>query len=172
LRSSSGPEVLQRHDELQPELPFVGLERPSQRGAEVVQFGDDEIVTLGPQRLSREVRRPGNVEIVLGVAAPERTVLCLGSQPFRGELSDRLQHPVAPLTLLFPMAKQALVEERLERVDVDLAHRLGGLVVAAASEDREPAEEPLLLRIEQVVRPLDRRAQRLLARVGVAGSLE
>ena len=49
---------------------------------------------------------------------------------------------------------------------------LGRLVGAAAGEDGERAEEPLLRRREQVVRPLDRRAQRLLARIGVPAALE
>ncbi len=49
---------------------------------------------------------------------------------------------------------------------------LGGLERAAAGEDGEPGEEPLLVRVQEVVRPLDRRAQRLLSRLGVAAASE
>src|SRR5207249_4629409 len=48
----------------------------------------------------------------------------------------------------------------------------GRLRRAAAREDGERTEEAPLLFWEEVVRPLDRGAQRLLARVGVASSLE
>ena len=51
-------------------------------------------------------------------------------------------------------------------------HLLGRLEGAAPAEDREAREEPLLARREEVVRPFDRRAQRALARVGVAAALE
>ena len=52
------------------------------------------------------------------------------------------------------------------------AHRLGGLVLAAAGEDGERTEEPLLLGLEQVVRPLDGRPERLLPRIRVPARLE
>ena len=53
-----------------------------------------------------------------------------------------------------------------------VAHLLGRLVRAAAGEHREPREQPLLFRREEVVRPADRRVERLLARIGVAPALE
>ena len=43
------------------------------------------------------------------------------------------------------------------------AHGLGGVQVAAPGEDRQAAEQGLLRRREQVVAPVERRAQRLLA---------
>ena len=49
---------------------------------------------------------------------------------------------------------------------------LGGVERAAAAEDGEPGEEPLLVLVEQVVAPRDRRAQRRVALVGVAAALE
>ena len=42
----------------------------------------------------------------------------------------------------------------------------------AAGEDRQTCEQALLRRVEEVVRPLDRRAERPLARVGVAAAGE
>ncbi len=51
----------------------------------------------------------------------------------------------------------------------DLLRRLVG---TAAREDSEAGEEALLVLCEEVVRPLDRLAQGLLARVGVALSFQ
>ena len=57
----------------------------------------------------------------------------------------------------------ATVDERLESVEVGVADLLGGGERAAAGEHGQPGEQALLVRLEEVVRPLDRRAQRLLA---------
>ena len=58
---------------------------------------------------------------------------------------------------------QALVHERLERVEIGVRDLLGRLERAAAAEDRQAREEQLLLLAEQLVAPLDRGAQRALA---------
>ena len=88
----------------------------------------------------------------------------------RGVLPDRLEQPVAVLTrLVDPMADQALVEERLE------SHR-GRLLrpprraasVQPAREYRETPEDALLLVLEQIVRPGDRRLERPLPFFNVA----
>ena len=107
-------------------------------------------------------------EVVVGVAAGERIGLAGLLQPFTRVLADRLQHPVA----LVREAEQALLDERLQRVEVGAADLLGGLQRAAAGEDGERAEETLLLLREQVVAPVDRRPQRLLSRVGVPAALQ
>ena len=52
------------------------------------------------------------------------------------------------------------------------ADLLGSLERAAASEDGETGEELLLLGREQVVAPLDRRSERLLAGIRVAAAFE
>ena len=69
-------------------------------------------------------------------------------------------------------AKEALLDERLQRVEVGVCHLLGGFECAAASEDGEAGEELLLLAGEELVAPLDRGSQRLLAGIGVAAALE
>src|SRR5919197_1511689 len=93
-------------------------------------------------------------------------------QPLRRELADRLQHPIARTEFGVTSAQQALVEQRLQRVGVGLADRLGGRVRAAADEYCQPAEEPALLLLEQVVRPGDGGPEGLLARLGVSSALE
>ena len=68
------------------------------------------------------------------------------------------------------MADEALADECLERVELrarDLLRRLKG---APACEDGQPGEEATLGVVEQLVAPVDGRAQRLLAWVEVACS--
>ena len=129
----------------------------------------------------REPRRGGAFACAvqrLRVRLPERDEI--GAQPscehldllelkqVRGELPDRVEHPVAPAGEV----EQALLDERLQGVEIGAADLLGSLQRGAPREDCEGAEERLLLVGEQVVRPLHRRPQRLLARVGVATAPE
>ncbi len=58
-----------------------------------------------------------------------------------GVLADRLQHPVAAVG----EAQEALLDQRLERVEVGVTDLLGGLERAAAREDGQAGEELLLL---------------------------
>ena len=89
------------------------------------------------------------------------------------ELADRLQHPEALLSEpACTSANQALVEERRKDIEVGIADGLGGLQSAAAAEDRESPEEPLLVLVEEVMRPGDRRSQGRVALVGVARAFE
>ena len=83
-------------------------------------------------------------------------------------LPNRLEHPVAPAR----EADEALLDEGLEDVEVGVCHLLGSLERAAASEDGETGEELLLLGHEQVVAPLDRRSEGLLAGIRVAAAFE
>src|SRR5712691_7579973 len=92
---------------------------------------------------------------VVAVALPETVTVSLDVESLGGVLADRLQHPEA----LLRVPEQALVDERLEDVEAGADDLLGCLQGAAAAEDRKPGEEGLLLVREQVVRPLDRRAQ-------------
>ena len=93
-------------------------------------------------------------------------------QELRGELTDRLQHPIARPELRLALTKQTLVEKRLERVRVGAGDLLRGVVARATREDGEASEELLLALAQKVVRPLDRPSQGLLARIGVALALE
>ena len=70
------------------------------------------------------------------------------------------------------MAQQALVDEGLEGVQIGIGDFLRGLQRAATGEDGQTGEQLLLLVREELVAPLDRRPQRLLARIGVPASLE
>src|SRR5205085_10632099 len=89
--------------------------------------------------------------------------------PFERVLANRREQPEPRLSVAaVPLADEALVDERRDRVErpadrlVVRAHRVCDLERAAAAEDAEPREQPLLGRVEQVVAPLDRRSQRPL----------
>ena len=83
-------------------------------------------------------------------------------------LADRLQHPEA----LVRVTDEALLDERLERVEVGVAGRFGGLEGATAVEDGQPGEQLFPVLVEQLVRPCDRRAEGLMAGLGVSASSE
>ena len=93
-------------------------------------------------------------------------VLGLVLEPLRRVLPDRLQHPVA----LVREAQQALLDERLQRVEVGVRDLLGRVERAAPDEDGERSEDALLLFGEEVVAPGDRRPERLLPRLGVSAA--
>ena len=98
--------------------------------------------------------------------APPRPLV----EPLPGVLPDRLASSIGA-QIESRLRGEALVEERLEGVGVGSGDLLRRLVGAATGEDGETPEEALLLLGEQVIRPLDRRAQGLLAGIGVALSL-
>ena len=60
LRTARHPPVLERDDELEPELTLVGIDRPRECHAHVVALGDDDIVPLRAWRLRVEVRGASN----------------------------------------------------------------------------------------------------------------
>ena len=90
----------------------------------------------------------------------DRLSLTAGVETFSGELANRLEHPES----LARAAKEALLDEGLECVEAGVRHRLCRLERAAAGEHGQARERVLLFHAQQVVRPLDRRAERPLAR--------
>jgi hypothetical protein len=56
------------------------------------------------------------------------------------------------------VAEKVLVDERLEDVEIGVCNLLCRRERASANEDRETGEQPPLLLIEEVKRPLDRRS--------------
>jgi hypothetical protein len=115
-----------------------------------------------------EVRVLEQLEQRLQQAARQRVVLLVGELLSR-ELANRLEHPEASRV---PATQQALVHERLHQVDVGVADPLSGFQRPAAAEDGELREQLLLIGFEQLVRPLDRRPQRLLAHLGVPAAAQ
>ena len=94
-------------------------------------------------------------------------------ETFACELADRLEHPVALLAeAARATAKETLVEERAECVEIGVANSLRGLERAPAAKDAQAGEQPLLVLLEKVVRPRDRRPQRGVPFVGVPRALQ
>ena len=81
-------------------------------------------------------------------------------------LADRLEHPEA----LVGVPEEALVDERLQRVEIGLRDLLGRLERAPTREDCEPREDALLLGRQELVAPFDRRAKGALALGQVPGT--
>ena len=103
--------------------------------------------------------------------APDLVGFAARLEAFERVGADRLEHREARLAVgLFLLAEHVAVDQRREARQevVAAADGLGGVERAAAVEDGEAREERLLVGAEQVVAPVDRRAERLLARGQVA----
>jgi hypothetical protein len=142
-----GPVVLERHEELEPQVPLGVLAGPSECSPHVVPLRDHEVVTHLTLDVRCETRRERDDEVVLRVLFAKRTVFALSRQLLRRELTDRLEHPVTRRLVLTP-PDEILVEQRLQRVGVTVAHGLRRLECAAACEHGERAEKALLRRLE------------------------
>ncbi len=169
-RAERHPEAFERDRDSRRELDIV-LEGPIDRRAKVLLFGDRDVMPLSSVNLDRLVGHPEGLrelEKEPGVPPPKLSFVARLREPLRCKLSDRLEHPVA----LVRETEEALLDERLHGVEVGVRHLLRGRERAAAGEHREAGEQPLLVPVEEVVAPLDRRAQRLLAGVCVATALQ
>lgn len=83
----------------------------------------------------------GERQEMVGVAVTQLLGLARLLEPFGRVFADCPQHPEA----LVGLAEEALVHERLERVEIGLANLLRGIESAALAEDGEAAEEEPLL---------------------------
>ena len=112
------------------------------------------------------------------MTAPQLVDLAPLDQPEQGVLADRLEElePRLAVDTVSP-AEEALVDERRERVQdepvLELlrdADELGRLEREPADEDGRARKEGPRRRIEELVAPVDRAAQRLVAGRQVAGA--
>ena len=108
----------------------------------------------------------GERQEVVRVAASQLLGLARRLKPLARVLADRLQHREP----LVGVAQEALVDERLEGVEIDLRHLLGRLERGAAPEDGEPGEEGLLRGCQQLVAPVDGCAEGALAFGQISGA--
>jgi hypothetical protein len=139
-----------------------------QRGAEVVVLRIESIEPLLRVLLHVRLGLFSQRKEVLGVAVVEIPSLSRVRELFGGVLTDRFQHPVT----LAGAPKEALLDERLQRVEVCIRHVPRGLQRASANEHAQPREEPPFCFGEKLMAPLDRRPERCLAGVGVAAAPE
>jgi len=118
-----------------------------ERCAEIVVLLLQPLDPLAGVQACIGLRLLGEGEKALGVAPPQVRDLTRVLQPLGSVLADRLQHPEP----IFGMAEEALVDERLQDVEVGVCHLLGVLNRAATGEDREAGEEALLVLVQQLV---------------------
>ncbi len=126
--------------------------------------------------------RDREVEKDLRVPTPKRGLLAGRRQAFDRVFADEHVPAEARLAAIgHGRLEEALVDERFEAVEqvqperpIRIDHGTRRVGTPAADEHRQPPEQDLLVRIEQVVTPADRRAQVSLAlrRVPVASRQE
>jgi hypothetical protein len=114
-------------------------------------------------------RRLGEAEVEIEMAIAHRIGLARRGQQLQRVLANGLQQPVAFRRHIVEHERLLHeVREQLEHIPgthlVPRADRFGRFDGPAAGEHREPAQERALGRAEQLVAPVDRGAQRPLAR--------
>src|SRR5262249_6613095 len=148
---------------------LAGVERPIDRTPQVVRLRKRQLEPLAELLpLDNQVGGFGDGEEELGATPADLVRFGALVEPLRCVLADRLEHPEA----LVRIPEQALLDERLERLDVRVAHPLGGVQRATAREDTEAPEEALLAGSEKIVAPFECRPQRRLSRLRVPASPE
>src|ERR671932_2521324 len=98
---------------------------------------------------------------MISVALTRRTTLTRRVELLDREVTDRLKHPI---TIRVAHADEALVDKRREDVQITIANTLDRVECRSACENAKPAEQGLLLFVEEIVAPFDRRPQCPLAR--------
>ena len=164
------PEAAQPGGEPERLVAVARVEEERERGADVGVLELEPLVDLvvaRPRTAARTPRRaPGTSS-----ACRRRSVVRLrvGGELLERVVADGVEHREARLAALAAV-DEAVVDERRQPVEEarHAADHLRVLERPAADEDREPREQPLLVLGEQRVAPVDRRAQRLLARRRVA----
>ena len=151
------------------EVAIVG--GSADRGAEVGELAIEPLVhvmlalAVGPPRehLGRARR------VVAGMQRPRAADVRGLGELFLGELADRLQQRVAGMTRQTVGVDERLAYERLEHVQHAVlvepvtGDRDGGVEVEPTREDRASVQQVAFPVVEQVVGPLHRVAQRLVA---------
>ena len=146
-------------------------ERPLVDREQVLAFGGEGAQGMGRVATSDPFHpSTGGVEIVRVVPRLRAGPLVVGELLF-GELAHGLEQAEARRGLRLDASQQRLVAQRLQHGQrLAVEHRLCGLAVEAAAEDRAAGQRAPLLGAQQLPRPVDRRAQRGVALLGVAAA--
>jgi hypothetical protein len=102
------------------------------------------------------------------MCAPNLICRTGGGELFRGELTDRLQHRIAgppgrPIGDQQRLAHQGVKQIEDSVVVIGTCDGASALEVESTGEHRTPLQQRLFAVVEEVVRPRDRVAQRLVA---------
>src|SRR5207248_4167886 len=132
------PDAGQGSGELQNLLRLAPRLEPGEDCTEVVVLA---LEPVEPGAVTRELVRVrisllGEREKVVGEAAAERPRFAGAFELLGRVFTDRLEHPET----IVAVTKKALVDERLERVEVRVGDLLGRLEGAAAAEHGQPGE--------------------------------
>ena len=137
----------------------VVFECPRQGEADVAGFPSQPLQGLGAIRITPEARG-SDCEIPLCVACPGLVPVVAHRELLECVLAGCLQKEEPPA---LPRTQEALVDERLERIETGVTDLFCGLELEAPDEHGEAGEQPLLWLTEQVVAPSDRGPHRALA---------
>ncbi len=126
---------------------------PLEGGPKVIVVGFEAFRELGFRVYAPCVALGGESAKGTCVTAPQLVGLAGLLELLGRVLANRLEHQEA---VVRDRLQKAEIDERAQRVEVRVTNLLGGGKWEAPGKDREPAEEDLRLRVEQVVTPLDR----------------
>ena len=113
----------------------------------------------------------GQLDVVVGVAASNRGGVAARVESLLGVLADGLEQPVPhPAVVVVVGDDEGLVDQLTQHVDhIDDVEVVAGRTasaagqVTAAREHRQPVQRVTFRRVEQVIGPVDRAPQRLVA---------
>ena len=170
LNSPTGqPDRLQRRRQPRRQLDLRVLATPGESGPQVVQFGFDPFDALLVVVAGGRVESRGERRVVIAVPAAHRIALTRLTEPLLRVLPDRLQHSVTRSATDVLGEHQRLVDQQGEEVenlmtfDVATGCRRRGIEIESGHEHREPREQHAFRLGQQRMRPVHRRAQRLLS---------
>jgi hypothetical protein len=155
------PEAAQRPGDAELELRFTRLVSPGERRPQVVVLGLDALDPVGLLGAAQDAHLGllGEVGEVLGVAALEVLGLTTLVQALERVGADGFEHAEA----VARVADEAVLGERLEREDVDVADGVRSGEREAAGEDAQAGERFLTARFEQPVAPVHGGPERAVA---------
>jgi hypothetical protein len=151
------------------EIDFLLLQRPAEGRAQIVHLAPDPEIGLGLVGAAPLLEPAARLRGEEG-GMPGARSLELGGAALDGKLADRLEHAVAHRAVVVGRCQQRLTHQRIDEVEHVVpgdraagAHGLRRLERAAAGEDRGAHQRQPLGLAQQVVRPLHRMAQGLVA---------
>ncbi len=167
-----GEEIGRVPDAQQPEgdIEVAGVGGPRERSAEIVVLASESTLPFDPVA-PHDVGNGQLAEarVVHGVGRAYPFAVAVLIEVLLGVLADGFQQPVARVDPLGVSDHQGTGDQcrhELEHiVGLDPAargHGFGGLEIEPAREDAQPLQQQLLTLVEQLVRPVDGRPQRLV----------